>query len=61
MLCRQSFSAAPTPRAQNTSPANAFFARPEAMFVFSLTVAGLIGAFHFCSIIKPPKITITAL
>jgi len=61
MLCRQNFPAAPPPRVQNTSTACAFFARPEAVFVFSLTVAGLIGAFHFYSIIKPPKITITAL
>jgi hypothetical protein len=47
MLCRQNFPAAPPPRVQNTSTACAFFARPEAVFVFSLTVAGLIGAFHF--------------
>jgi hypothetical protein len=47
MLCRQNFSAAPPPRFQNTSSANGFFARPKAVFVFSLTVAGLIGAFHF--------------
>ena len=36
-------------------------ASPETVGPLPLDVAGLIGAFHFCPIIKPPKITNTTL